>query len=322
MTRGLNIMDTQKTNKNEIERTASDTSGSENKRKKRRGDRKDAYLVRDLDSMHYIVPYNIPGRTANEAVMNETVDLTEIKKYVDKKNAGGEEFKYTFFHVIAAAIAKTIVLRPKMNYFYSGNRLWEKKEVSLSFVVKKKLADDSRETLATIVCPREGIIPIEHIHSEVKKIVYHVRIEGKNNEVGDIMDIFFKMPRWMISLVFKILRSMEFHGKYPSVFMNGDPYYSSCFISNLGSIKMHAQYHHLAEWGTNSLFCIIGEKKPTPFFNYDGSFDVRDALELGLTVDERIADGVYFANSLKILRRLLSNPELLELPIETPVEVD
>ena len=88
--------------------------------------------------MHYIVPYNIPGRTANEAVMNETVDLTEIKKYVDKKNAGGEEFKYTFFHVIAAAIAKTIVLRPKMNYFYSGNRLWEKKRGQPFFCRKEK----------------------------------------------------------------------------------------------------------------------------------------------------------------------------------------
>lgn len=292
------------------------------KEKKRRGDRKDAYLVRKLDSMHYIMPYNLPSRTANEAVLNETVDLTAVKAYVEKKNTADIEFKYTFFHVIAAAIAKTIVLRPKLNYFYSGNRLWEKKEISLSFVVKKKFTDDGGEALATVVCPKEGVNPLEHVYQEVKRIVYHVRTQDKNNEIGDIMDIFFKMPHWMISLVFKILRRMEFHGHYPTALMNGDPYYSSCFISNLGSIKMHAQYHHLAEWGTNSLFCIIGEKKPTPFYSYDGSFEIKDALELGITVDERIADGVYFAKSIKILQKLLANPELLELPVETPVETD
>ena len=103
--------------------------------------------------------------------------------------------------------------------------------------------------------------------------------------------------------------------------MKEDPYYSTCFATNLGSIKMHAQYHHLADWGTNSLFVIVGEKKPTPFFNEDGSFEVREALDLGITVDERIADGVYFAKSIKILQHLLNNPELLEQPIETPVEL-
>lgn len=288
--------------------------------KKRRGDRKDAYLVRDLDSMHFLMPFIIPGRTANEAVLNEVIDLSEVTKYIAKKNADGPEFKYTFFHVIAAAIAKTIVLRPKMNYFISGGRLWEKKDVSLSFVVKKRFADNAEEILATIVCPKEGISPVEHIHSEVQKIVYRVRKENKNTDVGDIMDVFKKLPRWVTKLAVSVLRSMEYHGHYPKSLMKGDPYYSSCFISNLGSIKMHAQYHHLAEWGTNSLFCIIGEKKPTPFYGSDGSVTVKDALELGITVDERIADGVYFAKSIKLLKHLIAHPELLELPIETPVE--
>ena len=79
------------------------------KEKRRRGDRKDAYLVRGLDSMHIIMPFNIPKRTANEAVIVEKVDLTAIKKYLEVKNADNPEFKYTFFHVILAAIAKTIV---------------------------------------------------------------------------------------------------------------------------------------------------------------------------------------------------------------------
>ena len=39
-----------------------------------------------------------------------------------------------------------------------------------------------------------------------------------------------------------------------------------------------------------------------------------------MTVDERIADGVYFAKSVTLLKKLLSEPELLDQPIQTPVE--
>lgn len=289
--------------------------------KRRRGDRKDAYLVRNLDAMHIIMPFNIPKRTANEAVIVESVDLTAIKKYLEVKNADNPEFKYTFFHVILAAIAKTIVLRPYMNRFFSGDRLYQRKDISMSFVVKKKFADDAYEALAIIKCDQEGVSPIEDIYSKVKKFVYSVRKEGEQGSTGDIMDVLVKFPRWVLKLVFGILRKLEYYGMYPASLMKADPYYSTCFVSNLGSIKMHAQYHHLADWGTNSLFAIIGEKKPTPFYGEDGSCEVKETLDLGITVDERIADGVYFAKSIRILKHLLANPELLELPIETPVEL-
>lgn len=295
---------------------------SEKKEKRRWGDRKDAYLVRDVDSMHYCMPLMLGGRTENEAVLNETVDLTAIENYLAKKNYEGIDFKYTFFHVITAAVAKAIVLRPKLNYFYSGNKLWERKDITLSFVIKKQFNDNSTEDLAIITCPKKEISPVEFIHDEVKKNVQHVRGENQNNKSGDIMDIFKKMPRFVAKMIFNFLKWLERRGWYPQAVMEGDPYYSSCFITNLGSIKMHAQYHHLAEWGTNSLFLIIGEKKPMPFYSLDGSFRVANALDLGVTVDERIADGLYFANSIRIVKHLLEHPELLELPIETPVELD
>lgn len=134
------------------------------------------------------------------------------------------------------------------------------------------------------------------------------------------MDTLQKLPRFIFKIVIAALNWMEYHGVYPTVLMNGDPYYSSCFITNLGSIKLHASYHHLAEWGTNSLFLVIGEKKPTVFVGADGTMEVHNGIDLGVTIDERIADGYYYSQSIKIIRHLLAHPELLELPIETPVE--
>lgn len=289
-------------------------------KKQHRYDRKDAWFVKSADSMHALMPHLLPGRTANEAVMNETVGLTAIEEFLAKKNADSPEFKYTFFHVIMAAVAKMCLLRPELNRFYSGRRLYQRKDIILAFVVKKKFVDGSPEALAIINCEQSGVSPLDDVRGKIQKIVYSVRKENKTDGSTDLMDSFMKMPRFILMFVMAVLRRLEYHGHYPSFLMRDDPYYSSCFASNLGSIKMQAQYHHLAEWGTNSFFLIIGEKKPEPIFSQDGSFVMHDCLNLGMTIDERIADGLYFANSLKLFRKLLQNPELLELPIETKVE--
>ncbi len=290
-------------------------------RKKRFGDRKDGYLVRDIDSVHALAPYILPNRADNEAVLTDTVDMTHVIDYIAKKNADEPEFKYTFFHFIVAAIAKTIVLRPKMNRFYSGHRLYDRKDLLFSFVVKKKFSDNGQEVLATIkIDPESDTSAIDQVYEKVKKIVYSVRKENNSDSTTDKMDMLLKIPRPILRLAMRVLRWLEYHGKYPKFLMYDDPYYSSVFLSNLGSIKMSADYHHLANWGTNSIFGIIGEMKPMPFYNADGSVEVKPGLNLSLTIDERIADGFYFANSIKILRRFFENPDLIDEPINKPLD--
>lgn len=118
------------------------------------------------------------------------------------------------------------------------------------------------------------------------------------------------------------LRRLDYFGIYPKSLAYGDPCYSSCFISNLGSIKMNADYHHLFNWGTNSFFVVIGEKKMRPLWKEDGTFELKNTIKLGLTIDERVADGYYFAKTLRLVRHLFAHPELLDLPASTPVEFE
>lgn len=285
--------------------------------------RRDGTLVPETDPMHLITPHMVPDRCDNEAVLTELFDMTAVEAYLAKKNADGPEFKYTFFHVICAAIAKVLVLRPRMNRFYAGRRLYDRNDILFAFVVKKKFEDNGAEALAIIKVDKDGeISPVEQLHGKVKDIVYSVRKENKTEGTTEKMGILTKLPRGLLRFVMSFLNWLDYHGKYPAALMKDDPYFASVFASNLGSIKMHANYHHLVNWGTNSIFVVIGEKKLTPFFQPDGSVQMRDALELGLTIDERIADGVYFAKSIHLLRRLLSQPELLDEPIQTPVDYE
>lgn len=291
-------------------------------KKNDRRDRHDRIFLKNLDSMHVIMPFIMPKRCDNEAVLVEKVDLTALDAYLAEKNASNPDFKYTWFHAITAALSKTILLRPKLNWFISGDRLYARRDIVAAFNVKRKFADEGEEAVAKFILDPEGEGPMEQVHSYVRDFVTDVRVHDKVEGATEEMDVFRKLPRFVLRIVFWALRRLEYYGYYPKSLQKVDPMYASVYISNLGSIKMSANYHHIYEWGTISFFTVISEKQKEPSFLADGSYEMRDSIKLALTIDERIADGYYFAKSMRLLRHLLQHPELLDLAPGEPVEYE
>lgn len=292
-------------------------------RKKHRRDRYDGWYVQGLDSMHVMMPFLFGERTRNEAVMSEVLDLTEVDKYLARKNSQeGVDFKYTWFHFIVAALSKAILLRPKMNYFISGHRYYERKTIQIAFVVKRQFSDNAEELQAKFVLDPDGGSPVEQVHDYVKKFVQKVRVEDKTVGITNALNVIQHLPRPLFRLLGATLKWMEYHGWYPKSLAKDDPCYSSAFVTNLGSIKMNADYHHLFDWGNNSFFVVISEKKLRPFFKEDGSYDMRNTIKLGLTIDERIADGYYFAKTVRLVRHIFAHPELLDAPAAEPIDFE
>lgn len=287
------------------------------KRKRRRGDRRDGYLIRDIDPMHFFLPYLYPDRTDNEAFISERIDLTNINAYLAKKNAAGPEEPYTMFQIILAAFIKTVVLRPKMNRFIQGRRIYQRNEITAAFVVKKKFEDEAREALAFLRFDENATI--DSIHRQIVDEIRSCRSDKPDVSTG-AMETVMKLPRFLVGFIVWAVRKLDFRGRAPMALIGSDPYYSTVLFSNVGSIGLKSGYHHLTNWGTNSVFCLIGEKKLSPFFDADGRVTMKETVELGLTIDERIADGYYYSGTVRLLKKLLQNPELLEMPARTPVE--
>ena len=55
-------------------------------------------------------------------------------------------------------------------------------------------------------------------------------------------------------------------------------------------------------------------------FHEDGTFEMHTMLSVGITLDERIADGYYYSKTMKLVKHLLAHPELLELPAGEEVD--
>ena len=285
--------------------------------KKKFGDRKDGVKLRNIHAMHFVMPLMYPNRCDNEAFISERIDLTNINAYLEKKNADNPEYAYNLFQIMVTALLKVITLRPKMNRFIANKSIYQRNEVSAAFTVKKIFSDEGGEALSFIHAKDSDTI--DSIHDEIFRQVSLCRSEEKDPSTA-AMDVVQKAPRALLKLVGAVARWLDRHGWMPKSVIATDPYYASAVLTNLGSIQLHSGYHHLTNWGTNSVFCAIGERKKRPFFDDEGNVEMRDSVDLGLTIDERIADGYYYSKTVRLLRKLLENPELLELPLSEKVE--
>lgn len=289
------------------------------KEKKRWGDRKDGKLLRKLDSMHFIMPLIFPNRCDNEAFISQRIDLTNADAYLSKINAENPQFKYTLFHLIVAAMIKCVTLRPKLNRFIANKNTYQRNEVSASFVIKKQFSDNSLEGLAFVHAKPDSTL--HTIHEDIRRQVQDCRV-GKIDSSSDSMDLFNRMPRFLSKFLVWIVTRLDVHGWVPQSLIETDPYYSSVVLSNLGSIRLQSGYHHLTNWGTNSIFVAVGQIKMRPFFQEDGSFSMKNSIDLGLTIDERLADGYYYSKTVRLLQYLLEHPQTLELPMSQEVPYD
>ncbi len=283
------------------------------------GDRYDAYRVRDIDGLHFYMAYLMPKRTEAEVYINEKLDITELLKYINDKNASGER-KVTLFHCIIAAVARTVKMRPLLNRYISGKRYYMRNEISMGFTIKKKFLDHAEETLM-IYRPKDN----ENLCAITDKLSPKVSQAKKDNggqSVDDILNIVKRFPKPIMLLFMAAMNFMDIHGLMPKAFSSVDTNYCSVLLSNLGSIKCDAVYHHLNNFGTNSIVITIGEMHKETYIDENGEAKVRDVVNIGATIDERIADGFYFARSLKLIKHLFENPQLLDKTLGEEIDFE
>ena len=276
------------------------------------GDRFDATYLKDVDSMHFIMPFMYPDRCDNQAFFTFKIDLTNLNAYLAKKNADNPEYKYNMFQCVVAAALKTIFLRSKLSIFIHNRKMYRRNEVSAAFTVKQEFADNGGEVLAFLHAKPEWTI--DDVHNEIHRQLLKLKTKGYTDESTSIMDKLNKAPKWITRPLVGGICRLEKKGLIPPALVETDPYHSSIVLANLGSIGLPNGYHHLTNWGTTSMFLLIGTIGRLPFYEND-TVTFRDGVEIGFTVDERISDGFYFARSIKMLQLFLDQPELLERPM-------
>ncbi len=283
------------------------------KQKRKFGDRRDGRRVK-APGLQTVMGYLFPKRTDCEVYLNDKIDATNLVAYLEKKNAEHPDYKTTVFHAAVTGLSRMVKERPLMNRFIQGYTLYERDEITISFVVKRKFADGAEESLM-VLTPKDE----DNLDSISRRIVGNVKETRKSEHstggIDELLDKFAALPRIVLIVVIRIIRWLDFWGINPRFLTDGDPNYTSILCSNLGSIQCPAVYHHLNNYGTNSIMVTVGTLHKEEMLMADGTKQIRDVIDIGATLDERIADGFYFARSLRLIKKVFAEPELLEKPI-------
>jgi len=129
------------------------------------------------------------------------------------------------------------------------------------------------------------------------------------------IDLVMALPRFGIKAFMWLYRFLDYNNILPGFMIKTDPLYSTAFFTNLGSIGMDSISHHLYNWGTCSVFISVGKVKKGPIFdNRHGNMKIGHVLDMKMTLDDRVADGVYYYNSLSTFKKYVEHPEPLLEP--------
>jgi hypothetical protein len=269
----------------------------------------------EVPPLRRIVPYLMPTRLEATVYYQQRIEAEGLVAWLEAANAGrSADERFTLFHVVLAAVARTIRLRPEANRFVVGRRTYEHTDISVAFMVKVAMTDDAPESQARIVFT--GRESVDEVRAMVREAVHR---EHREEASGDdrLIDFFASWPRPVLNQVVRAVRSLDYHNALPRRLVDAIPLYTSVYVVNTGSIGVDAPLHHLYELGTASFFLAIGRLGPQPVVDERGEVVARTCLDVTYTLDERASDGFYFARTAEVFRRLVADPRLLEDPDPT-----
>lgn len=282
--------------------------------------RPDGTLLEDLPHFTRLLPYLMPERQGATIFFEEEFDVTATLAWLKGHNRSlpvGTP-KVTLFQVFLCGAVRAMALRPKMNRFVSGHRYWQRNRLSVNFVAKNELSDSGDEINVTI-----GFSPFETIRTLPAKVTAAIRATvGRMSSEADSTNAFLvKLPRWLLRLVFRLAKWGDYHNLLPASFMEALPFYSSIFMTNVGSAGIDAPLHHNFELGTCGIFIALGTLRKERQVQADGTVIARDRARVTFTFDDRIVDGVYAGRTIALFKRLVEGPQALEAEPELSAEL-
>jgi hypothetical protein len=299
-------------------------------------DRSDGRRVRGLNAFNAILPYVMRKRNESSVLFSKDIDVESAMAYVRRRNADGpvgeapaatesgaardsgpvsqapgdeaSRGRYSLFGVLIAAAVRTIALKPRLNRFVHRRGFYQRKGISVSFIVKKSLTEGAAEGTVKIRFDVE-----DTIDTAMEKIRDGIEAARSGEPRPDDLEysLAHRIPfgKAVLTGTFKALDRFNIA---PARMIEADPLFTSVYIANLGSIGLDTPYHDLYEWGTASIFMVVGRIFQKETRRSGG--ELRHFVNIKCTVDERIAEGIYYAHAVALFQRLVDKPEMLELP--------
>ena len=113
---------------------------TQDKKRRRLGDRKDGRLIRTGDPMMRVATFIMPSRTGAQNFFQDGFSTEEIDAYIQKKRQEGYP-DLGILHIIIAAYVRTVSQNPGVNRFIGGLNLYARNDIQVIMAVKNAEAE-------------------------------------------------------------------------------------------------------------------------------------------------------------------------------------
>jgi hypothetical protein len=276
------------------------------------GDRYDGWRVNKVDTVFRVIPYFLRTRIDAQNFFEEKLVIDDLEAFIKKHKEDMPDL--SIMHIIIASLVRLFSQRPNLNRFVIWNKIFARKHLNISIAVKRSLSDDGEETLI-----KPFFMPSDTLFDVVEKVKFELdnnQKSGQKNDSDAVAGLIGKLPDFLLRFVVFCLLWMDKVGIMPKAINKVSPWHSSIFLTNIGSIGIQSIYHHLYEFGTCSIFVAMGRKSKENIIDSEGKIEAQKSIMLKFVLDERVCDGYYYASSMRMLNKILANPEQLLTPPE------
>ena len=269
--------------------------------------RADGKRIKNADPMYTVAAYIMNKRVDSMNMITIDIPLDPIKEYLNEKRKQGINISH--MGVVLAAYIRTMKEFPELNRFVVNKKIYQRNEIAVGMVVLKS-GEMGHGTMSKMYFNENNTI--FEVNDIIDKYVAENREAPENNGTEKIIKILLSVPG-VLPVGVAIFKWLDKHNVLPKSIIDMSPFHMSLGITNLASIRTNHIYHHCYEFGTTSVFMAMGNSREVPKRKGD-EIVFEKCMPIGVTMDERIASGSYFALAFRKMRTYLRNPELLETP--------
>lgn len=281
-------------------------------RRRRLGDRKDGRKLRSLAPYDTMIPYIMVTRNDSQNLISDSFETSAADRYVHKKRAEGYE-GFGITHVLLAAYIRLISQRPRINRFISGQKIYARNDIVVNMAVKRRM--DINETTTVIkVIFQPGDTPVD-VYNRFNEVL-HATFDNPETDFDGTAKIINYIPGLLKKFAVWFLKTLDYFNMLPMGIIRVSPFHGSLFITSMASLGIPPIHHHLYNFGNVPVFLAFGSKRMENKITSGGNIEKKKYIDYTFVTDERICDGFYFASALKLFRRYLSEPSLLDTPPE------
>jgi hypothetical protein len=267
--------------------------------------RADGELVTDLPVNRRFMPYLMKGRNESVYYFEHEVALRKADAFVRTFNESHPDNQIDVFHLALWGLRECMIRYPTMNRFVAGGRIYQRDGIWFSYAVKRRLQDNAPITVVKRRFPPDE--PFPDMVTAVQSQVHEDRFGGPKS-IDEELEVFMRFPGFVRRAAVGAVRIADRFGLLPASYIDHDPMFASAFVAHMASFGMPAGYHHLYEYGTVGVFCVLGRPTTDPGSPTSGP-DRRRTMRVTYSFDERTEDGFTAWRSIQHFKRILEDPD-------------